>query len=515
MMRSVAIQFPWISKQREKERLTISRQSLNPMETKTGPTRRGGSNSKPGGKWVHVREQSPSPSKTRGGKAKATPTDLPTSSSSRAANTTSAAAPTAAAPVAQTTPAFPASPASPEALKGLGFDMCIKLSLPSFNPSAPSSHIAREKARLSEAADWAAKTLRKHMLNVGKIDVASNKVVYLCASVHSMSTLERNLQPEMLGHANNFTGSARVQQIINLVINGAFANKKTGGGAISTELNTHTLNARLENVTVDVFPLHDYEALAPLSAGSTWSYPLAAKTKKRIADYFGPKIALYFVFLDFYISWLIPTAFAGVCLELYFNRVFLRALGAKAVVFAQPLWFAALSMAGVLDARPVPTAAAAATPAAAATAAPPAAAAAPFEIEWSSHLFAALISIGASVFIEFWKRHRCTVEERWDSEHSDSGDDDHENDDDSDVNNNGHDLDLEVTANRQQFKGAWETDPETGTRHYTYSAGLRFAIQFFISMPVLLSMVGIVFCRCARGRSKRGHGVVCCVVKVL
>ena len=487
------------------------------METKTGPTRRGGSNSKPGGKWVHVREKSPSPSKTRGGKAKPTAisTDLP---SHAAANTTSATAPTGAAPVAETTPASPE--ASP---KGLGFDMCIKLSLPSFKPSAPPSHIAREKARLSEAADWAAKTLRKHMLNVGKIDVASNKVVYLCASVHSMSTLERNLQPEMLGHANNFTGSARVQQIINLVINGAFANKKTGGGAISTELNTHTLNARLENVTVDVFPLHDYEALAPLSAGATWSYPLAAKTKKRIADYFGPKIALYFVFLDFYISWLIPTAFAGVCLELYFNRVFLRALGAKAVVFAQPFWFAALSMAGVLDARPVPTAAAAtpaaaataATSAAAATAATSAAAAAPFEIEWSSHLFAALISIGASVFIEFWKRHRCTVEERWDSEPSDSGEDDHDNDVDNDVNNNGHDLDLEVTANRQQFKGAWETDRETGTRHYTYSAGLRFAIQFFISMPVLLSMVGIVFCRCARGRSKRGYGVLCFVVTVL
>ena len=36
-----------------------------------------------------------------------------------------------------------------------------------------------------------------------------------------------------------------------------------------------------------------------------------------------------------------------------------------------------------------------------------------FQMGLPSHLFALLVAIGASVFVEFWKRERAAVEERW------------------------------------------------------------------------------------------------------
>jgi len=63
------------------------------------------------------------------------------------------------------------------------------------------------------------------------------------------------------------------------------------------------------------FPLHEASALAELK--SNWFHWLLMPEEhaNRLRDYFGDKIAFYFLFMAFYLKWLIPIAIVGLCLQ--------------------------------------------------------------------------------------------------------------------------------------------------------------------------------------------------------
>jgi hypothetical protein len=123
--------------------------------------------------------------------------------------------------------------------------------------------------------------------------------MYLCSPLDNMRMFTK-----ADGFAHPFSGSHRMKLIISIM-----QEKKENGGC---ELNLKKLEA--DKSLLAFYPLHNERMIKRLEGQwlplkiHPWDLPI-----DEIREYFGEKIGVYFEFLGFYTTWLIPLTIAGVC----------------------------------------------------------------------------------------------------------------------------------------------------------------------------------------------------------
>lgn len=73
-----------------------------------------------------------------------------------------------------------------------------------------------------------------------------------------------------------------------------------------------------EELLMAYFPLHEAAVLADFNSNSNkiyWFFP-GEEMAHKLRDYFGDRVAFYFLFLGFYLKWLIPLSIVGMALQL-------------------------------------------------------------------------------------------------------------------------------------------------------------------------------------------------------
>ena len=106
------------------------------------------------------------------------------------------------------------------------------------------------------------------------------------------------------GYDHPFSGSHRMKLIVSIM-----QEKRENGGC---ELNLKKLQA--DGSILAFYPLHNERMIKRLEKEwlplrvHPWDLPI-----DEIREYFGEKIGIYFEFLGFYTTWLIPLTIAGVC----------------------------------------------------------------------------------------------------------------------------------------------------------------------------------------------------------
>lgn len=196
------------------------------------------------------------------------------------------------------------------------------------------------------------------------------------------------------------------------------------GAAGTTMLSQLT---RCEHLQTQLFPLHrdDFreQMITKWREHSTYSPPLL-----EIYQYFGPTIAMYFSWLDFYTSFLVLPAVIGVALHIL----------------------------GLFNAQ-----------------------------SYCLHSF--VLAIGTSVFVDFWKRKQREVEYTWKYHHHQEEDQDSQHQTPLATKR----LDIENLETRPSFRGEWMKDPVTQQTIYDYPHHKRFFRQL-LAIPLLLFMCSIV-----------------------
>lgn len=165
------------------------------------------------------------------------------------------------------------------------------------------------------------------------------------------------LHPAYTKHILPLTGHAQTQQLTKLILKECRTdhNLYLANGALVFEAEKKLLNqlALRDDLTIQLYPLHRDDFRARMIKKWT-QHPTYAPPLYDIYQYYGPKIAMYFAWLDFYTNMLIVPSICGVCLY----------------------------VAGQFNAQ-------------------------------SYSLLSFLLAIGTSVFVDLWRRKQREVEYRW------------------------------------------------------------------------------------------------------